>query len=622
MTTKKESPTRWRLTTRHDRGHTTNPSERSDFHSAHEPVNVLDRPQLPATVGSSMTVSGTTNLWLRDDNPTRTSFERNTAQRQRSGTNPPTQKDPNVAAATGQAQATRRLSVSECAGTAAPSRRRTWASRVVLLGVLAVQAVLSLRLRNTAFEDEALYLYVGHLQLDHLQHGNPVPQEFTTYLSGSPFLYPPLAAAVESAFGLTGARSLSLIFLLGATALLYSLSRALFNERAALCAAALFATTQSTVFLGNFATYDAAAILLLALTAWIVVRTARISAIATCLLAAPVMALGVAVKYATLMFLPTVVALAALAAFAHHSWKGLVLRSVLLPTFTVAMLATALALAGDDHLQGVRVTTTARVSGSTDPMDLLVDCLQWGGGLLALALFGAASYVRREHMGEQPRMGRDPGRPRLWRLALGVLLCGTTLLAPAYQMHLHTGVSLHKHIGYGLLFAAPMAGVGLCRVMGAHFRYPQLAIGAWVTLLTLGMTQSQHLYHAWDDSTRMVATLRSHLKPDGRYLVESDAVPRYYLRTETTPDQWTSTYSVDYIDKTGQWLSGEPGYSAAIRDAYFDVIVLDRTVTKALDDKLLKQLRNSDKYRMLGKLPYRTSHGPGYYHLWVKEQIA
>ena len=125
-----------------------------------------------------------------------------------------------------------------------------------------------------------------------------------------------------------------------------------------------------------------------------------------------------------------------------------------------------------------------------------------------------------------------PGRGDL---ALGLLLCGTALLAPAYQMHLHTGVSLHKHIGYGLLFAAPMAGVGLSRIMGAHFRYPQLAIVSWVTLLTLGISQSQHLYHGWADSTQMIAMLRPELEPKGRYLVENDAVPKYYLRTETTP---------------------------------------------------------------------------------------
>jgi hypothetical protein len=77
-------------------------------------------------------------------------------------------------------------SVPQSGWTAAPSRRRTRVSRAVLLGILVVQAVLSLRLQNTAFEDEALYLYVGHLQLDHFHYGRPVPPEFTAYFSGSP----------------------------------------------------------------------------------------------------------------------------------------------------------------------------------------------------------------------------------------------------------------------------------------------------------------------------------------------------------------------------------------------------------------------------------------------------
>jgi Dolichyl-phosphate-mannose-protein mannosyltransferase len=502
--------------------------------------------------------------------------------------------------------------------TAAPSWRRTRVSRAILLGILLVQALLSLRLSNTAFEDEALYLYVGHLQLDHLLHGTPVPPGFTSYFSGSPTLYPVLAAAVESTVGLAGARALSLVFMLGATALVYSLTRLLFNERAGLCAAAAFATTQSTLFLGNFATYDALAIFLLALAAWIVVRTAHTSAILGCLLAAPVAALAVAVKYAALMFLPTVVVLAMLAAFPHRRWGGMVLRAVLLPAVTAAILAGALALAGDEYLRGVRFSTTARAAGNTHPLAILLDSLQWGGGFLALSLLGMVSYARRERMGEVPGLGLAAGRGRLWRLALGVLLCGSTLLAPAYQMHLHTSVSLHKHLGYGLLFAAPIAGVGMSRLVGAHFRYPQLAILVWVTLLTLGMSQSQTLYHAWADSSRMVATLESQLKPGGRYLVEADSVPIYYLRTKTTPDQWVSTYTMTYEDRTGRWLDGEGAFRAAIGDAYFDVIVLDRTVTKKLDDRLVQQLRANANYRLLAKLPFRNSYGSGFYQIWVK----
>jgi 4-amino-4-deoxy-L-arabinose transferase-like glycosyltransferase len=512
----------------------------------------------------------------------------------------------------------RLAAVPQSGWTAAPSRRRTRVSRAILLGILVVQALLSLRLQNTAFNDEALYLYVGHLQLDHFRYGTPVPTGFTAYFSGSPLLYPVLAAVVESVFGLAGARALSLVFMLGATTLLYSLTRLLFNERAGLCAAAAFAVTQSTLFLGNFATYDAAAIFLLALAAWIVVRTAPTSALLACFLVPPVAALAVMVKYASLMFLPTVVVLGALAAFPQRRWGGMVLRAILLPAVTVAILAGALAFAGDSYLHAVRVTTTARAAGTADPLDLLLGCLKWGGGFFALALLGMVSYALRERMGEVPGVRQAPNRGRLWRLVLGLLLCGTAVLAPAYQMHLHTSVSLHKHVGYGLLFAAPMAGVGMSRIVGAHFRYPQLAILIWVALLTLGITQSQDLYHAWADSTRMVATLESQLKPGGRYLVESSSVPRYYLRAQTTPDQWSSTYAMTYTDPAGRRLSDERAYTAAIGAAYFDVIVLDRTVTRELDDKLVQQLRTNSSYRLLAKLPYRNSNGSDSYQVWVK----
>jgi hypothetical protein len=504
----------------------------------------------------------------------------------------------------------------------APIRRRIWISRAVLLGILIVQAMLSLQLQNTAFQDEALYLYAGHLQLDHLLRGGPMRPEFAEYFSGSAVLYPTLAAAVDSAFGLAGARALSLVLMLATTILLYSFSRLLFNERTGLCAAALFGTTQSTLFLGHFATYDAMAVFLLALAAWAVVRGADSPIIPTCIVAALIMALGVAVKYATLMFVPSIVVLAALTTFLHRRWERAVLRVILLSVLTTAMLGGALALGGDGYLAGLRKTTTAREHGNSDSWDLLLSCLQWGGGLLALGLFGTVSYVWWERLGEVRRTRPDDYRVRPWRLAIGLLLCGTALLAPAYQMYLQTGVSLHKHIGYGLLFVAPVAGVGLSRIMGAHFRNPQLAIVSWVTLLTLGISQSQHLYSGWADSTQLVAMLRPELKPDGHYLVENDEVPKYYLRTETTPEQWTSTYAIDYIDRNGQRLSGERGYRAALSEGYFDVIVFNWISTKELDKTLATQLRTNQEYRMLGKVPYRTSYGDGHYEIWVKNQTA
>ena len=59
-----------------------------------------------------------------------------------------------------------------------------------MLIVLAVQAVLSVRLvwADTAFQDEATYLWAGHLEWAHWLHGTPIPP-FPTYFSGAPVIY-------------------------------------------------------------------------------------------------------------------------------------------------------------------------------------------------------------------------------------------------------------------------------------------------------------------------------------------------------------------------------------------------------------------------------------------------
>lgn len=178
-----------------------------------------------------------------------------------------------------------------------PSSRRTWISRACLLAILVMQAILSLRLQNTAFEDEGLYLYVGHLEIAHWLHGASLQGDYPSYLSGAPVLYPVLGAMADGVGGLAAARAVSLMEMLSATAMLYGLSRRLFNERVALCAALTFAVAAPTLFLGHFATYDASALFLLALATWIVVRTAEFRW-PVYLLAAPVMTLAVATKYA------------------------------------------------------------------------------------------------------------------------------------------------------------------------------------------------------------------------------------------------------------------------------------------------------------------------------------
>ncbi len=484
-----------------------------------------------------------------------------------------------------------------------------------------MQAVLTLRLSNSAFEDEALYLYAGHAEIAQLFHGAPDYGGFAGYFSGAPTLYPVLAAAVDSLFGLTGVRAMSLLFMLGANGLLYSFTRRLFNERAGLCAAVLFAFAQSTLFLGNLATYDAMAVLLLAAATWIVVRVGH-GHWALPLLASPVAALAVGVKYASALYLPTIALLLLLVAYQRHGVKLAVLRTALFTVGTAGLLGLALSASG--YMTAISGTTTARAHGDTPTLAMIEDSARWGGVLFLVACVGSGLYARRARLSEMPGWRQAVPGAR-WRLALGVLLSSTALLAPIYQIHLSTSTSLHKHVGFGLLFAAPMAGVGMTRMMGAHFKFPQLGIAISVIALTMGMSQSAKNFGIWPDTTYLVKDLSSKVQPGQRWLGEPHEGPVYYLTDlhRTEYQYWTSVFYIDYTGRKGQHISGVAGYRAAIQDGWFDGVVLDVSDGSGEVSKAVRQeMRTGGKYRLSSALPYRTSAGTGHFEVWLRSTPA
>jgi hypothetical protein len=496
------------------------------------------------------------------------------------------------------------------------TRRRTRISRAILLCILCLQAVLSLRLHNTAFEDEALYVYSGHMELQHLLHGTALQGQYASYFSGSPVLYPVAAGFLNGLGGLTAARMLSLAEMLSITVLLYSLTRRLFNERIALCAAVLFSVCESAIFLGNFATYDATCLFLLACAAWIMVRTAG-SRWPVFLMAAPVAALAVGVKYAGLLFVPTIAVLPALAGWPLRG------RRVLLypPAFVAAvvgLLYGALRLGGKAYMTAISSTTTNRVQGLTSVATLLKESAEWGGVIFVLALIGTAAYVWRVRTEPEELIAAAGGRFR--RLCLGLLLTGTALLAPAYQAHLHTDISFQKHIGFGLFFAAPIAGLGLARLLGDHFRRPHIAVGVWSLALVLGLVQTSHLYQVWPNSTQFVRAFSKYLQPHARYLVEVPEVPIYYLlgHADAQPRQFTSTFYINYVNSKGVVLNGTVGFTAAVNAGYFNVVAYNGNVTAAADAVLAQALSASKDYYLAAEIHITDVFGPGDYFIWVK----
>jgi hypothetical protein len=277
-----------------------------------------------------------------------------------------------------------------------------------LLAVLVVQAALSLRLvrADTAFQDEATYLWAGHLQWAHWLHGTPLPP-FPSYFSGAPVVYPPVGALADSIGGLAAARTLSLVFILAATVLVWATTGRLYGRLAAFFATALFAVAGPTLHLGSFATYDALSVALVALAGWCVVRAGdRGEGTGWMVAAGATLAVANATAYSSVLFDLVVLVIAGLIAWPAGVRLTARRCSTLLIVVAV-LIAAGLLAGGSSYLTGIKQTTLGRVGGGDSPLSVLVDAWSWTGLLLVLAVLGVIiSLVSRE------------GAVRTWLLAV------------------------------------------------------------------------------------------------------------------------------------------------------------------------------------------------------------
>ncbi|MGD0062664.1 MAG: glycosyltransferase family 39 protein [Streptosporangiaceae bacterium] len=476
-------------------------------------------------------------------------------------------------------------------GRAGPSWLRRLASRRwPLYAVLAVQAILSLRLvwSNTAFQDEALYLRAGHLEWARWLHQTPIPN-FPAYFSGSPVIYPPLGAIADSVGGLAAARILSLFFMLGVTSLLWATAGRLYGQRAALLSAGLFATLAGTQFLGAFATFDAMALLLLTLATWLGVRASNCGPrprTSLLLIAGVILAAADAVKYATVLFAPVVFAVVALAAWRKHRGRAWLAALLTMLGTWLMLIVAAIVAGGGGYWRGVTTSTLSRPQSDIPVRAVLQSSYIWTGLILVLAFLGVVLAARGETRGK----------------LLPVVLAAAALLAPAGQALLHTTVSLQKHVVFGAWFAAIAAGYAMARmsrVDRGRGWAPVMALPIAAATLFGSMGQAASLYKVWPNAASVVSTLRSAIRSHpGNYLAEDYDVEAYYLRAEAPWPRWSSTYYFRYQDA----LPGGPSYATAIDRHYFSLVILDFGDTRAVDTKITADMRDAGGYYVLGRV--------------------
>ncbi len=503
------------------------------------------------------------------------------------------------------------IGTSQKEATTGPERKPRKLARVPwpLLGVLVVQAALSYHMlwSRTAFGDEALYLWTGHLEWSHWLHGTPIPA-FQTWFSGAPVIYPPIGALADSIGGLVAARMLSLVFMLGVTTFVWATAVRLFeNRRAGFFAAALFAVVGPTLHLGAFATYDALALLFLSAAAWCATGArGRQDSTGWIIAAGILLVLSNATKYATTLFDPSVVCLASLSSWTTVSKQAALRRGALLTGLVAALIAGLLKIGGSWYVDGVTQTTTARSYGSDAPSLVISDAWSWMAVVLIPAFIAvlACLFVRR------------------WRhqLVLVTLLAGTALLAPANQARIHTTTSLNKHVDFGVWFAVIAAAYLLALLVASlRQRWARVLLtvtlsAALVPLAANGMAKAEGMVD-WPDTTGLVNVVRPLTDHGGNFLAETNDVLEYYL-PGTTWRQWSNTYSITEADGTIQDVNGNPEYyQNAIEHHYFSVVILSFDQTYSMDVDITSYLSSTKGYRLIDKVSSDNTH-PTVFDVW------
>jgi 4-amino-4-deoxy-L-arabinose transferase-like glycosyltransferase len=479
------------------------------------------------------------------------------------------------------------------------------ATSVPIWAILALQTVASLGLRNTAFQDEALYLYAGRQYFNFLRGGPPVTEPYGQYFAGLPYFYPLLAGIVDSVGGLEAARLLSLGFMLLVTLLVYQMTAFLYNRSSALVAAALFSIQGVVLYLGHFATFDAMCLFLLALATVLAVRADWRSWWFTAAVVGVVLALAIAAKFAALLFTPSVVAILAWQLLRKHGWKQAVLAGTIAGAIAVTGLAVP-ALVDKNVLIGLTHTTTERVAIiPTSRIAIAERAALLAGGLVLLGGIGLILAGRRG-------------------VVVALIFLGSTLLAPGYHIYKTEIVSLQKHVVFSLFFAAPLAGYAVTRISGIG--QGTFANRRWIVVLavcllafSIGVQQAGELFREWPNTQALMNVLLTQVRPSGRYLAEEMEVPRYYLQNTVAFWQWNQLYWFYYTDKQGRQLSGVEAYKAAISEGYFNLVILRYGPNVATDYAIESGLKSGEHYELIARIPETTAFGSGNYWVWRRK---
>jgi 4-amino-4-deoxy-L-arabinose transferase-like glycosyltransferase len=410
--------------------------------------------------------------------------------------------------------------------------RERIAASWALWSVLAAQATLTLpwMWHTGPYSGEALYLSAGHSGWSHLG-------SYTTSFPGSPVLYPPIVGWFDSVGGLIAARLLSLIFMLGATALVYLMGDRMFGQISGLLGALLFAVCGIIVHLGAAATFDPMALFLLVLALYAAIRM-RDGGIGWVLLCPFALAAANATKYNTIAWDPLIIGTVLLYGWSKKAQAICLTISV---AITVFLLDLGIVMfGGSDFVTAVLQNTfyRARVGPPSSTLSVFGHAMLMTGLIVLIAIAGVwVSMVKR--------------MPATATAFLCLLVIGA-LIAPILQARVHQMSSLDQNMSFGLPFAGLGAGYALggWRKWLGRRRYwgkviaTVAAVGTVITMLIVGRAERVQFRGPSVAVAQQVATaVKNNYQPGTMILVDgNDETDRYYLPS-IPEDKWIATTS-------------------------------------------------------------------------------
>jgi len=480
-------------------------------------------------------------------------------------------------------------------------------SRWSLPLILASQALLSLMLlRNTAFQDEALYLFAGRQIISGWLGLPHFPVSWAYFLSGYADFYPVIGGALAMLGGVELARMFSLLCMMVATVCVHYVTKHIFGHNSAILAAVLFAFQGPVLFIGRLATYDALCLVLVALAVVLALHVSIARRPWAILGIGPLLVLAVLAKFAGLLFLPIPLAMLIWCSLERQGWRKTLLRLGMALVSLAVPSVVAYIVLDKEALHAVSASTTSRdIIVKTAPLFLIQYIVTLVGIAFVLGLLGLALGGRRH-------------------LLTGLLLFGSSLLVPAYHIYEGELISLHKHLAFSMIFVTPLAGYAVARIVDYQHtlsfgRYWLAGLALCLITFSSGVNQAQSLYGAWASSTSLSSAMRTQARlGSGRYLAEDFDVCRYYLQDVTDLWQWSGLDFFEYTDKKGQYLVGKDAYRAAIHEGYFAIVELSYGYNAALAVFIGQELAASGNYQIIDKIPNSNSYGRGYFWIWRK----